>query len=443
MKRLFLVAGIAAVLIGCGGSGGDGSTTTGGGTTGGGGGTGREYPTFNFRTRGALMQTTFLSGQDRVLPRGIASSQIAVIRDIQYRNFDGSQIPDEDNNLGDEVRVQLDGYTINAKAFGVQMPIGQSSLQFTEFPLTVNRFLELNSEGQPVEIGGSSFTAPTPFDCDVRLFPGRISNLTVYLDDSMLSWNSATNEAAFNPDIFVAKNYNPIYSRMVSQFSDYVAFDISEVANKPQLSISGDDADRVYFSGDGYAMSRGLGQTSEFELLDPINVQNGRVSTGPIIGPNGLTIQAANVFILNDTSPDTSRRTAVVGTWRNFNDQNLISSASANVAVAFPTSRESDPDKTTPRQQFVMYRTEGGQVVDLWYGSIFYTLTDGTPTSGTFKLYPVETIDDAVPANEVNGTISNLQIVGGVVRRADWDVVGATPGGWPFGTSGGLGVFRQ
>lgn len=78
----------------------------------------------------------------------------------------------------------------------------------------------------------------------------------------------------------------------------------------------------------------------------------------------------------------------------------------------------------------------------LWYGSVFYNV-GGNPSNNIFKLYPVDTIDDAVPANEVQGTLSNLVKVNGTVRRGDWDVTGVPPGIWPFGTSGGFGVYRR
>lgn len=438
MKKLLLVACLASFLIGCGGGGG--TSTTGGSS--GGGPVGRTYPTFNLGT-GALVQTVFLSGQGRTLPRGAANSQIAVIRNVRFQNGDFDVIPTGENNVVDELRVQLDGYTINAKAFGVQFPIGSSAQQFSEYPLEIQQFLEKQSDGTTTALtppDSIAFAPPTPFDCDVRVFPGRISSVSVRLDDTMVGWDSANSVPIFNPDAFIAANYNPIYSSMVSQFSDYVAFNIANVSSKPQLSVSNADADRVYFSGDGYAMSKGLGSTSEFELLDPINVQNGKVTSGPPIGPAGSQVSGANLFILEDTGPDTTRYTSVIGTWKNFSQ--VINSSDNITAVAFPTSRESNTIQDNARQQFVLYKTSGGVVTDLWYGSVFYHV-GGNPNNNIFKAYPVNTIDDAIPANEVNGTISNLVISNGTVRRGDWDVTGTPPGNWPFGQNGGFGVYRR
>ncbi len=441
MKKLLLAACVASFLIGCGGNS---SNTTGGGPGGGGGGNTRTYPTFNLSTS-ALVQTVFLSGQGRTLPRvrGVANSQVAVIRNVRYQNGPFDFIPTGDNNVTDEVRIRLDGYTINSKAFGVQFPVGTSALSFTEFPLEIQQFLEVNPDGTTTALTPSNsiaFTPPVPFDADVRVFPGRVSSVSVRLDDTMVGWNTALNEASFNPDAFILANYNPIYNAMISQFSDYVAFDIGNLDSKPQLSFSGDDAERVYFSGDGYAISKGTGNGSEFELLDPVNVQNGKVTNGPPIGPPGSQVAGANLFILEDTGPDLTRYTSVVGTWKNF--LQVINISDTETAVAFPTSRETGTIQANDRQQFVLFKTAGNQVTDLWYGSIFYSV-GGNPANNIFKLYPADTIDDAIPANEVTGTISNLVISGGTVRRGDWDVTGTPNNLWPFGDEGGFGVFRR
>ncbi len=439
MKKLLVLAGVAAILVGCGG--GDGPVVTSGG---GGGGGGLTYPSFILGT-GGLMQTVFLSGEGRTLPRvrGAGNSQIAVIKNVRYQNSAFDFIPTGASSLADEVRILLDGYTINAKAFGVQFGIGESSQSFSEYPLEIAQFLQRNDDGTTSPLtspDSTAFAPPVPFDAEVSVFPGRISSLSVRLDDTMVGWDIPNGVPAFNPDIFIAGNYNPIYNAMVSQFSDYISFDISGVDSAPTLSISGDPADRVYFSGDGYAMSVGMGSGSEFELLDPIVVQNGKVTTGPPIGPAGSQIDGANLFILDDTGPDTSRFTSVIGTW--YEHFNKIISSSEVTGVAFPTSRETGFIDTNERQQFVLYKSNGNSVTDLWYGSIFYNPL-GDPTQATFKLYPVETIDDAIPASEVEGTISNILIVNGSARRGDWTVTGPTPGGWPFGSTGTFGVYRR
>ncbi|MCC6687172.1 MAG: hypothetical protein IT205_09310 [Fimbriimonadaceae bacterium] len=443
MKKLFLFACVVTLLTGCGGGdngGGPGGGGPGGGPGGGGPG-GRTYPTFSLGA-GGVVQTTFLSGMGRSLPRGAAQSQTAVIRNVRFQNSQFDYIPTGENNVLQEMNVQLDGYTINAQAFGVQFPIGSSSLGFAEYLLEVKQFIERQngSVTNQTPEGSVAFQAPNPFEANLRVFPGRVSNFTVRLDDSMLNYNFGDDTIFWDDAAFRTANFNPIYNKMISQFSDYVCFDISGVSSKPQLHGDSTDADRVYFSGDGYGYSRDMGSSSVFELLDPINVQNGKVTQGPPIGPPGSEISGANLFILDDTGPALTRYTSIIGTWKNFGS--AISSSDTTVAVAFPTSREAAPTEANARQQFVLYKTSGGNVTALWYGSVFYNV-GGNPSNNIFKLYPVDTIDDAVPANEVQGTLSNLVKVNGTVRRGDWDVTGVPPGIWPFGTSGGFGVYRR
>ncbi|MBL8059129.1 MAG: hypothetical protein JNK63_00265 [Chthonomonas sp.] len=439
MKKLLFFACVASLLAGCGG--GDNGSGGGVGGPGGGGGGGRTYPTFSLGS-GGVVQTTFLSGMGRTLPRGAAQSQTAVVRNVRFQNSQFDFIPTGENNVLQEMNVQLDGYTINAQGFGVQFPIGSSSLNYAEYLLEIKQFIERQNgtETNRTSDNGVAFQAPNPFEADVRVFPGRVSNFSVRLDDSMLNYNFGDDTIFWDDAAFRTANFNPIYNKMISQFADYVAFDISAVSSKPQLHVDNSNADRVYFSGDGYGYSRGMGSTSEFELLDPINVQNGKVTQGPPIGPPGSQISGANLFILDDTGPALTRHTSIVGTWKPFGS--AITSSDTTVAVAFPTSRETTASATNARQQFVLYRTSGGNVVDLWYGSVFYNV-GGNPNSNIFKLYPIDTIDDAVPANEVQGTLTNLVTVNGTVRRGDWDVTGVPPGIWPFGTSGGFGVYRR
>lgn len=441
MKKLFIFACMAALLAGCGG--GDGDGTVGGGSNGGsnGGGGSSIYPTFNLGA-GGVVQTTFLSGMGRTLPRGASQSQTAVIRNVRFQNSQFDYIPTGENNVLQEMNVQLDGYTINAQAFGVQFPVGSSGLQYAQYLLEVKQFIERQngsiSNSTPAD--SVAWQAPASFDSDVRVFPGRVSNFTVRLDDSMLQYNFGDDSIFWDNAAFVTANYNPIYNKMISQFADYLAFDISNISSPPQLHGDNQNADRVYFSGDGYGFSHGMGASSVFELLDPINVQNGKVTQGPPIGPPGSEISGANLFILDDTGPALTRFTSIIGTWKPYNE--AISATTSTVAFALPTSRETNAIQANARQQFVVYTTSGGHVSNLWYGSVFYNV-GGNPNNNIFKLYPVDTIDDAVPANEVQGTLTNLVKVNGTVRRGDWQVTGTPNGLWPFPTSGGFGVYRR
>ncbi|MBN8690557.1 MAG: hypothetical protein J0L72_07145 [Armatimonadetes bacterium] len=448
MKKLLLGAITLAILAGCGGDGSDTTTTTSGATTGAtSGGTGREYPTFNLGT-GALLQTSFVSGQGRSTGSSRATgSQVALIKSVQFRNDANDFVPSSDQILGDEIRVQLDGYTLNTKAFGVTFGIGQTSKRFLEYPMEIAQFLRVESDNSLTPLtpeDSIAFQPPVPFDCDVRVFAGRVSSVNIRLDDSMVSFDDVAGAVTFNPDLFVASNYDLIHNRITSSFSDYLAFDISQMptGDRPPLSISGDPADRVFFSGDGYGISNGLGAASQFELLSPVRIDSGRLNTGSPLGSGGGSGIGfgANWFILEDQDPLATRLTSLIGIWKPFTQ--AVNSSEDVTVIALPSSRENDGIEANEEQQILFYkRNVAGKIIDLWYGQVYYN-TDGDQTAGTFRAYPISTVTDAVPTQQVDGTISGVVITSGAARRGDWQL-SSPPSNWPFGTEGGFGVYRR
>jgi hypothetical protein len=448
MKKLFVAAGLIALLAGCGGDGTNVGTTSGsttGSTTGStAGGGGRVYPTFSLGSN-ALVQTVFLSGVDRVVPRGRgAGDQIAVIKNVRYQNDSFDVIPSAFQSNTGEVRVQLNGYTLNTKKFGVNFGVGQSSQGYVEYPFEIDQILELQSDNTTTLLTPSNqvaFQAPQPFDVRMRVFPGRVTSASIRLNDAMVSFNQLTGEVDFNSDLFVSENYSPISNGLSASFADYVAFDLSglDTADRPEMTTTGDPADRVYYSGDGIAMSTGLNNGSLFELLDPVRIQSGKVTTGPILGGNGIApITGSNLFLLEDEDPAATRLTSLVGTWKP--STTVVSTTNTEIGICFPNSNETDSVVDGDREDFVLYKVNGsGDITAFWQGQAFYN-EDGT---GTFRLYPVNTIDDAVVDDPVTGTLSNLVIANGHVRRGDWEIDGTAPGNWPFEDEGTFGVYRR
>lgn len=388
------------------------------------------------------MQTVFLSGNARS-SRG--PGQVAEISQVRYTNGGADIIPDGTQIGLDQVRVQLNGYTLNTFQYTVDLA-GQASRGFNEHPFEISRMLEVQTDGTLVPLsapGQTAFRVPTPFDVNVRVFPGRVSTVTMRLDDNMVSYSDSEGRVVFNSDLFVTSNYSDITNSITSSFTDYVSFDISGLGtlDRPTLSTSGDPADRVFFSGDGIGISRGMGSSSEFDLLDPVVIRSGQVSTGPLIGPTGQQVQGANLIVLDDVDPLSTRITSLVGTWKEFN--RVIVPTDTVSAVAFPSSRETDNPNDVEEQQFVIFANSGNNIIAMWQGQVFYN-TAGDRTRGTFRLFPLDTIDDAVPSGEVSGTVSNLRLsADGFVLSGDWDVAGTPSGDWPFPARGGFSVFRR
>ncbi len=431
-KNWLLMAGLTVAVVGCGGGGDNG------------GGViippeNRSRPTVALGAKG-VVQTVFLSGSGRA-----AGSQVAEINVIRFGNGGADFIPSADNALNQGIRIALDGFTLNQRTFGVDFA-GSSGQSFTQFPMEIARMFVEQGDGSVSPLtpeGTNAFVPPVPFDTKLRVLPGRVSTLTVRLNDQILAFSNATSSVIFNSDLFVAQNYDRNQNAMASQFSDYLSFDISHMAanQRPPLSNSGSPAERVFYSGDGIAMSVGMGQSSEFELLDPINIRGGKVSLGPVIGPNGNTVQGSNVFILDDSGPNATSVTSIIGTWKNF--EKVVQVADTVSALAFPSSRETDSTSDMEEQQFLVFSSDGtGNVSNMWQGQVFYN-TAGDPTRGTFRLFPTATITDAIPTEEVSGTVSNLTFRNGVVTGGDWDITSATPSSWTFPLLGGFSVYRR
>ncbi len=434
--NLLVLAMSAALIAGCGGGGffdfhdDSGSTSGGsssGGSSSGGGGISRNYPTFNLSQNG-IVQVTFLSG----LSRRATGSQVAVINAVEFQNDDGERIPGASQGAFPELSVVLDEYRINTGEIVVNFDGTRASQMFTEFPLQIAKLKEIQSDGtaQDLPIAGSPvFAASQPFDVDMTVVPGRYTGIQVRLDQEIVKYNSTTG-LIFDEDKFQAFNYD-FRGSMPTFFSDYLAFDLNATpaGDRPFMS-NGQVADRVYFSGDGIAISRGVGSTSKFELLAPIAIQSGTIQVGPTIGGR----KANNTYLLTDSNPSSSTETALTGVWKPHTD--VVSPGGDITMIAFPKSDDG------ASQQLVIYKQANGSITAMWQGQVDYS---DDATSGTFKLFPVSTVDNAIPVTTetVTGTVSGLVTQNGAVMRGNWQVSGTTPGSWVFGTSGGFATYRR
>lgn len=430
MGKWFVLACGLVALSGCGGAydwtpstGGSGSGGTGGG---GSSATGSIYPTFNLASSG-IVQTSFLGGLDR---RG-TGSQVAIIDTVEYVNGTTDRIPGTESVHFPRLAVVLDEYTMNTGDIVVPFTDGSAKRSFSEFPFVVTSLNEIQADGSSIELpvgSNPAYQSPQPFDVDMNVMPGRYTAVQIRLDNQMLSFSNSSG-LTFDTDKFQSVNYG-VLDKIPTFFSDYVAFDLSNMAAGDRPSMSSTlAADQVYFSGDGIAISRGMGAGSIFELLAPVSIQSGVVSIGPVIAGR----KANNTYTLTDTNPSLTKQAALTGVWKPFSD--VINASSDVTMVAFPNNAD------TLSQQLVIYKTSGGKVVGMWEGQVDY---DADLTGGNFKLFPVKTVDDAVPSasEQVTGTVSDLQVSGGVVRAGSW-TTSSVSGPWTFGSTGVFGVFRK
>jgi hypothetical protein len=322
--------------------------------------------------------------------------------------------------------------------FNVIMSAGQRTRSFSDYRLQIDEIRE----------AGSSDSITQPFlsqliDVDLKVFPGRVSTITIRLNDQTLEIDTVNRRVSLSDEFFSAVNYDENRGAIVSSLSDYLAFDLSGISAglRPVLN-GGGVADRVFFSGDGYGISQGIGPTGSFELLSPVSVQNGKITDSVPIG--GGSQQGEPLILLEEVLLGDTRRTSVVSTWKKFNRE-VTPPDSGIVAIAFPNSRENNTDEITGgnQQQFVIYTASGTSVTNLWYGTVFYSTSN--PAIGTFEAFPLSTITDAEPTGQVTGTVSGIQRnqITSPVLRGNWNLNSAPPSGWTFGNSGTFGVYRK
>lgn len=441
MKRLILGAGVMALMVvGCGGGGSD--SASGGG--GGGGVVVRTYPEFTRLTSNAAVNVVFLTGiPSAPAPRAVGS-RTAVLSTLRFGNFPSNSNFVPESGIGGEQDIQLDSSDIPVSIpFSVNMSAGQKARSFTDYRLQLDRIEETQLDGSQSTIISNPFLSQR-IDVDLKVFPGRVSTLTIRLNDSTLNIDGAAGTVSLTDDFFNA-NYDETRGAMVSSLSDYMAFDISGMGAglRPVLN-GGGVADRVFFSGDGYGISQGIGPTSEFELLSPVSVQNGTITDSIMIGPPGNQRPSEPLILLEEVLLGDTRRTSVVSTWKKF-EREVTPPDSGIVAIAFPNSRENNTDDILGgnQQQFVIYTASGSSVTNLWYGTVFYSTTN--PGVGTFQAFPVATVTEAFPTGGVTGTVSGISRtnINSPVMRGNWTLGSAAPTGWTFGNSGTFGVYRK
>lgn len=378
------------LAAGCGGDGDNG-----GGGGGGGGGTVEASVNTGLLSKPALVNATYNTGQGR----GVTTS-IAVLRNFDMIDSFGVI----SKSLNPARRLDLGGYTSQTIDLSVPLALSQfstnlNSRSFDEFLLNVK---EIEFDGNVIGGSGQAPIINQAFPLRMRLFPGRTSSVQIFVDDAMIT-PDGSGGVLFDQALFEEVNFDPDENQIVSFVSDYLQFDISNVADKPTM-ISAGDADFVYFSGDSVGLSQGASPIpgSPFEVLVPLSpdpgVLEGLVTTPPSFPPN-----APGTYTLRPIDPrslpTTSRITALQGTWKPwYNPDNASQSPILNpgnfVFLTFPQSLNDQ------LQDLVMIALDGnGTITNMYFG-------EANLTNGTFSAWPISQVDDGDADNEISGTLN-------------------------------------
>ncbi len=391
---------------------------------------------FNVEGRAEM---TFNTGQGRA-PGSITS----VFRHMLVSDNTYNDLRDiVETQLSPSVNIQLDGYSSHQIPLNVPMT-GFSVLlngrNFETFNLEIDRLRIENNDGSYREVTGSGSNPvfSQSFPMFLRTFPGRSTGITVQLDDAILNVD-AFDDVVFDETLFNDLNNDIDEGLILGTFTDYFAFDITNVANKPLMSDS-TPATRVYFSGDFSALSVDVtSSATPFEVLIPLNPPLEGLATPPNGGlgtPGNYTLRQIDPRDLTNTQRIVSKQ----GLWREWHDpNNLAKSPILNpgtvVMLALPHHRDDD------KQDIVLFVRDGnGDITDFYYGEANYA-------TNKMNIWPIENIDDGVADNEVELDITGKTFrVGGSgssadIRRGTWSISSGT---LPvaFGTTGSFLVVR-
>lgn len=435
LSRWTIFAAAAVVLVGCGGGGNNNFGSTSGGNAGSSGGdASRQVPSVVL-SNAAELQTVFLSGQGR----RAAGSQLAVIRKVQYQNGDQDFVPGVDQYTFPDLRIQLDGYTLNARSFTVDVPAGVEGRTFSEFPLEIYAIEEIQSDGSTIPL-----TSQTPaldagvFAADVTAIPGRQTSVQITLDDSILRYDS-NQGVVFDQNLFITKNYDIRTNSIHGFLSDFVSFDISGLAKSARPNLSnGKVADKVLITGDSVAISAGADAPDTLEVLNPVRVENGILRNPKMIGGK----EAPGIYTLEEIDPrdlsQQARLTSLQGIWRPYTS--VLTNVGTFVMMAFPNTR------SPLEQQLIAFSRNGsGAITAMYQGVVRY---NAGVTSATFSLWPISQLDNADTANELKGTMSNITTDTGATggksaRQGTFKFTTSPPAVTNFPSSGVFIVFKR
>jgi hypothetical protein len=259
-----------------------------------------------------------------------------------------------------------------------------------------------------------------------------------------------------------------------SYLSDYVCFDVSGMnpGDLPSLSNANGTANRIFFSGDGFAIANGDpsngGPTgAPFELIltagqgaSVVGRYSASVNLGGVITPGTYTTLAVDPSDVTTTDPVLAHKiTSFQGEWRyhfkqqmnplsgKIDDTGYLTNAHPFEAISIPTSLDDQ------RQQVVMFSetlgTNGDGSKKATINNLMWGYLDLAKKQ--VFVYPLANLTDpnAITnrTGEVSGTIGTLYTATGAVTQSETQMrlaqftLNGPPAGFP--TSGKIVVLRR
>jgi hypothetical protein len=428
-KWAFIYIAAAVAVIGCGGTGSGSHVKTGGGgtvTT----GIGVRLSNTPGTPPGAI-ELAIETGQGRA-----PGDLIAVIKRVIFTDNYG----DVTNPLAPETSCPLTGYQNNVIHLNVDFThqaIGVPSRLFTSYNLDFLRFDEETSIPGNLASFPEPSQFPLPYPAVLRVFPGRTTSLPVFIDDSMFTLDTSgiSPKIVYDESQFKLINGATPSSPIRGFLSDFVSFNTNKLSAADRLAIGTDAGfpgpiDRVFFSGDVYAVTDGHASGSNIAMLtlDPSVQVNGLLgAAGVLDGPGGTLPHAGTYSILQVNPTDLDQKLKIVagqGIWREHSTVLTGLSATGLNVVTFPSSNDDN------MQEMVAFTQDADKnITALYFGFVDLDAL-------TFNLYPIKDIVSGVTTGGLSGTLSGL-LTKTSATTASPDLVRS--GTYQFGGGGSIG----
>lgn len=344
-----------------------------------------------------------------------------------------------------DMALKLDGYNAQNRVFPSDdfrvSPPFPSSRTFTNFDLTfadqnpggsVQGVTVENNNGNQVPATTSPSQEVFLNEFQVTVMRGRTTAVQFFFNDSMM----VDNGGFFSLDrtAFIDQNRNPEINKIRGFFSDYLQFDISNVANRPsmpsplQFPPQESHANMVFFSGDSYAIgdkdARGVnGSNGLFVYLTPSSFFEG------FYRPQDPTtlVKSYELKQADPTDINLNPRliTALKGTYHNYTE--YLSNLHPVEFILMPKSGDGS------KQDIVIIKRTGDNITDMWFGTANYAVSGGA----TFKVYPIKNLYPASTAGEITGTLPSSDMI-----DASGSGIATTGANWWQNVRGGTYKFN-
>jgi hypothetical protein len=428
LRNWWIVFVAAAVAIGCGGGGGNG----GGGTT----GPVNPVPPPNVvLAQAADLQWTIVTGQGRRAPGDL----VATMNELNVRNdeFDVA-------STTKVISATLNSYALYSVNDQFQIANGEAFKQYTLFPLTVSSVVGEDVNSNPVNWTGNPGPLREEFDADVMLARGRDTVFQVVLNDGVLPGTVDVNgDLDFDRTQFEIENYTDNL-KIESRFSDFVSFDISNMApaNRPEFIRAGapdGPADKIMFSGDAIALTQGADVLDSFMVIDPLidpllNQDRGMLVSPTVIG--GVPNDGTYTLFEPDWSlidPTQGIIVSLQGRWRPYTQ--VLSGIGSYMMLVLPNSRNNTESFTA----VYIARDVNGNITDLWYGPVRFS----GPNEAEIRLTRVVDALAGVEVDPAVGTISGYVAEGKTGTGTFTFPLGGVPVDFTFPLTGSFRIFRR